>query len=366
MKDSRVLISAGGTGGHIFPALAIANNLKERGWNIHWVLGGALAKKINLEHNFDFTEIKMSGINNNTFYEKSIVVLKLLYFTIASLKVIYRIKPKVVISFGGYTSAPVGLAATLLRTPLIIHEQNCIAGKVTRLLHLFSHKSLISFKPTIGIDGDKQIYVGNPLRKKLVDTSKKTSVKKNEGKLKILVLGGSQGSMALNQIVANSLPFMFQQQKIEFVHQCGISHMQTLLSLYKKHGLNDKTDGFKLVDFIQSIGKTYQWASLAIARAGAMTLSELALFSLPAILIPLPSAANGHQLKNAQYYSERKCAIVMDQKACNTKKIIELVDSFCSPAGREKLRLMSENIAKLATPNATTNFINLISTIVAK
>lgn len=351
-----LFIAAGGTGGHIFPALAIAQEYMKKGWKVHWVLSGSLAKKMVHEHGIEFTHIAMTGLQLHTWIEKIKVGMKLIYFTLVSLTIIAKHKPQATIAFGGYTSAPIGLATIIARVPLIIHEQNTVAGKVTKLLTRFANITTTSFEQTRGLSSKNTIHVGNPIRKELLKSIESDTQSSKDG-LKILVLGGSQGALSLNNAITTILPKLLLRDSVELVHQCGSSHFSELLSQYQLSGIRQNNNRFRLVDFVNNLASLYNWAHLAVARAGAMTLSELALFGVPVILIPLPTSADNHQLINAQYFQKKGGATVIEETKQTGENLLQAIDTFCDEEGKARLKTMNKLMKQLAKPFATENII---------
>jgi UDP-N-acetylglucosamine--N-acetylmuramyl-(pentapeptide) pyrophosphoryl-undecaprenol N-acetylglucosamine transferase len=321
-----LLVMAGGTGGHIFPGIAVADELKAKGWKIHW-LGTAdrMEAKIVPEHGYDISFISISGLRGKKLSTMFVMPFKLLRSLIQARRVIKTVKPDVVLGMGGYASAPGGLAAWISNIPLIVHEQNAAAGLSNRLLARIASKICCAF-PNAFVSGVDAEVVGNPLRasigqqetlSKLVGQNEKTS--KN-----ILIVGGSLGAQVLNEVIPGSFAHLVSaDDNFSIWHQTGAGKKEQVIASYSEHGLS--TDKIKVSEFIKDIAAAYQWADIVICRAGALTVSELAMAATPAIFVPLPHAVDDHQTKNALYLVKREAAKLLPQDKLNKESITALI-----------------------------------------
>lgn len=319
-----LLVMAGGTGGHIFPGIAVAEQLAEQGWNIHW-LGTAKRMEADIvpKHNFNISFINIAGLRNKNWQAWLKLPFKLLQSVWQSLAVIRRVKPDVVLGMGGYASAPGGFAAWLSRTPLVLHEQNAVAGMSNRFLSLFASRVLSAFpgafKP--GIDHE---VVGNPLRRDIVALEQEVPEQPASSK-KVLVVGGSLGAKVLNDTVPQAMK-QIKLQNITVWHQTGKGNQETVCTSYKDFGLPQ--ENIKVTEFIDDMAAAYQWADVVICRSGALTVSELAMAAKPAIFVPLPHAVDDHQTKNARYLVDKKAAKLIPQSEFNGTSLAQMLNSF--------------------------------------
>lgn len=329
-KAKTLLVMAGGTGGHIFPGLAVADELKAQGWHIHW-LGTAdrMEAQIVPEHGYDISFINISGLRGKRLLAMLVMPVKLLQSLIQARRVIKTIKPDVVLGMGGYASAPGGLAAWFSKTPLIVHEQNAAAGLSNRLLACFANKVCCAFPNAFASDIDAEV-VGNPLRAEIgqQDSISKQKVESETDKEKpsrnILVVGGSLGAQVLNEVMPSSFASLASRDEgFSIWHQTGASKQEKVIASYAKHGM--ETDKIKVTEFIKDMAQAYQWADIVICRAGALTVSELAMAATPAIFVPLPHAVDDHQTKNALYLVNRDAAKLLPQRQLNEASITALI-----------------------------------------
>ena len=362
-KGSTLLVMAGGTGGHIFPGLAVADKLKSEGWSIHW-LGTAdrMESEIIPKHGYDISFINISGLRHKSLLTWLKLPFKLMNSLLQAISVINKVKPDVVLGMGGYASAPGGLAAWLMRKPLIIHEQNAAAGLTNRLLSRIASKVCCAF-PGAFKNNKSTVIVGNPLRasigQKAVQSTSENSAKESHN---ILVVGGSLGAQILNETVPSSFAQLVKESSSDKAslpfhirHQTGKGKHTEVINTYNQTGFSNGQ--VVVTEFIDDIASAYQWADVVICRAGALTVSELAMAATPAIFVPLPHAVDDHQVKNAQYLVSRGSAVLIKQPELTsdglTKKLTEL---FSEP---EKLKNMAQSAFAAANIEATTNVANI-------
>ena len=337
-----VLIMAGGTGGHIFPGLAVADELKSRKTPVIWLGGkGGLEARLVPQHGIPLEALPISGVRGKGIATKVFAPLRLLHAIAAAWGVLKLHTPRSVLSMGGYAAAPGGIAAWLARVPLIVHEQNRIPGVTNRLLARFAQRVLTGFADAFP-QGE---WVGNPVRASIVALpSPAVRYARREGPLRLLVLGGSQGAQSLNSALPEVLRRRGARLAVDVRHQCGAKHFEQARNAYMR--ANIEAD---VVPFEDDMAAAYAWADLVICRSGALTLAELAAAGVPAILVPYPSAVDDHQTRNAE-------AMV----AAGGARLVKEGDDFVKRLGaafeeigdRAKLIRMADAARTLAKPFA--------------
>lgn len=323
-KRPMILIMAGGTGGHIFPGVAVADYLVEQGWDVHW-LGTAdrMEAEIVPAQGYAISFVNIAGLRNKGWSSWLKLPFKLAQSVWQSIQVIRQVKPDVVLGLGGYASAPGGLAAWLTTKPLVLHEQNAVAGMSNRYLARLASKVLSAFPgafgPRLGYD-----VVGNPLRSQILAMDNKIPEQPSISK-KVLIVGGSLGAKVLNDIVPQAMK-QIKVQNIQVWHQTGKGNESAVKQSYLDYGLTD--EGIKVTEFIDDMAAAYDWADVVICRAGALTVSELALAAKPAIFVPLPHAVDNHQTKNAMYLVDRGAAKLLPQHEFNGTRLAQMLNSL--------------------------------------
>ena len=337
-----ILIMAGGTGGHIFPGLAVAEYLRLEGWRVHW-LGNPNGMEYELvkKSGFAFEPIIFGGVRGKGLLVKLKLPMNLYRAMWQSFGVMRKIKPTVMLGMGGYVSFPGALVGVLSGIPLVLHEQNSVAGMANKVLSNLARKVLCAFPKALS----KGQWVGNPLRSDLLQLPSPTERYSNRtGVLKVLVVGGSLGASALNETVPKALHLIPQEIRPEVVHQAGSKHLEQLTNNYQTQGVEAQ-----LVPFIENMAEAYCNADLVICRAGAMTISELAACGVPSLLVPFPSAVDDHQTTNAQYLSSVGAAKLIAQKDLTPQILADWLMSL----ERKDLLVMAQNALKQAKPFAT-------------
>jgi len=342
-----LLVMAGGTGGHIFPGIAVADELKTQGWKIHW-LGTAERMEANIvpEHGYDISFINISGLRGKKLLSMLVMPFKLLQSLIQARRVIKAVKPDVVLGMGGYASAPGGLAAWLSKIPLIVHEQNAAAGLSNRLLARIANKVCCAFPNAFASDIDAEV-VGNPLRASIGQQESLSNLSADEQTTKnILVVGGSLGAQILNKVMPSSFAQLVScDEKFSIWHQTGAGNQEAVVASYSEHGLT--IDKIKVSEFIKDMATAYQWADIVICRAGALTVSELAMAATPAIFVPLPHAVDDHQTKNALYLVKCNAAKLLPQIQLNKESITTLISElFDQPETLDNMAKAAYSAAK--------------------
>lgn len=311
----RVLIMAGGTGGHIFPAMAVAEALQAEGYAVSW-LGATRGMENELvpKAGYDFQGLAVSAWQGGGLKRKIIAPFNLASALWQALGVIKRLKPSVVIGFGGYASAPGGLAAILRRVPLVLHEQNGVPGLTNARLSKYARRVLQAFPGTFSGDVD---VVGNPVREAM-RTLPEPAQRGLGGhrRLRLLVMGGSQGAQALNDVVGPAVATLSAGNQPEIWHQAGRNKVESTLAAYRQAGVEAS-----VVEFVDDMPKAYQWADLVICRSGASTVSELASVGLYSLLVPYPWHKDRQQYRNAQWLVDCQGAEVIDQSELTVERL---------------------------------------------
>ncbi|NOT85290.1 MAG: undecaprenyldiphospho-muramoylpentapeptide beta-N-acetylglucosaminyltransferase [Methylococcaceae bacterium] len=335
----RIVIMAGGTGGHVFPALAVAQYCLEKGWEVSWLgTHQGLESRVIPEQGIEIDWLSVAGVRGKGFFSKLTASLGVIKACIQALLVLVRRKPQVVLGMGGFVSGPGGLMARLLGIPLVIHEQNKVPGTTNRLLSKVTDNVLEafegSFKPQV-----KALWTGNPLRKALMNLSK-TADWTNAREFRILIIGGSQGAAILNTTVPDALA---HTPNIAIKHQTGSAMLAEVQAHYSKLGVVAEA-----IAFISDMSAAYEWADMLICRAGAMTISELAAAGKPAVLVPLPNAIDDHQVANAKVLAEAGGAIILLQADLNSSNLLRDIQQV-----QKHNVMMSNNAKKMARLDAT-------------
>jgi UDP-N-acetylglucosamine--N-acetylmuramyl-(pentapeptide) pyrophosphoryl-undecaprenol N-acetylglucosamine transferase len=310
----RIVIMAGGTGGHVFPALAVAQSLTEKGWQVSWLgTHNGLESRVIPEHGIEIDWLSVAGMRGKGLAAKLRAVFMLLKSCLQASRILRRRKPDVVLGMGGFVAGPGGLMAKLLGIPLIIHEQNRIPGTTNRLLARIANRILEAFPGSFKKSVNAKC-TGNPLRKQFLNLP--SSASRQVGpEIRILIVGGSQGAQVLNEIIPEAVA---ELKNVQIKHQTGVSMYEQVKSRYKALGINAEVNAF-----IEDMVSAYQWADMVICRAGAMTVSEIAAIGIPAIFIPLPHAIDNHQVANARYLTDAGAGVCLLQKELNPKILAE-------------------------------------------
>ena len=339
----RIVIMAGGTGGHVFPALAVAEFLKELGWQVSWLgTHKGLESRVVPENGIEIDLLSIAGIRGKGMAAKLVAIVMLFKACVQANKILLKRKPDVVLGMGGYVAGPGGLMARLLGIPLVIHEQNRIPGTTNRLLARISNQVLQAFPNSFSMKVNAK-HTGNPLRKRFLSASEQER-RQIEKEVRILIIGGSQGAQILNNIVPEAIAeFMAINDKlssIQILHQTGDAQISQVKNRYDALSIKAKTFAF-----IEDMVAAYQWADLVICRAGAMTVSEVSAMGLPAIFVPLPTAIDDHQTANARYLSDNGAALLLVQSDLNSEKLAEYIIEILKNAS--KMGIATQRLARL-------------------
>jgi UDP-N-acetylglucosamine--N-acetylmuramyl-(pentapeptide) pyrophosphoryl-undecaprenol N-acetylglucosamine transferase len=338
-----VLIMAGGTGGHIFPGLAVAECLRAQGVPVVWLGAvGGMETKVVPAQRIELHTVAVGGLRGKGIKTRLLAPLMLLGALFASLAVLRQVKPRSVLSMGGYVAGPGGLAAWLLRRPLLVHEQNRVAGFTNRKLAGLAKRVLAGFADVL----PQAEWVGNPVRDAIAALPLPAQrMADRSGRPRLLVLGGSLGARALNLTVPQALAQLTPAQRPEVVHQCGTRGLDEARAAYAKAGVEAQ-----VVAFIEDMAGSYEWADLAVCRAGALTLAELTAAGLGAVLVPFPHAVDDHQTRNAEALVAIGAAVVMQESELDIQILAQRLESLLSD--RRRLLAMAEAARTLAKPDA--------------
>ena len=336
------MIMAGGTGGHVFPALAVADYLAARGWRVVW-LGSRAGMEATLvpRHGHEMAWVRFSGLRGRGLLAKLALPLNLLVAFWQALRALRAHAPDVVLGMGGYIAFPGGMMAAALGRPLVIHEQNSIAGLANRVLAGVADRILVAFPDAL----PRSQLVGNPVRDPIAGVPPPAQrFAGRSGPLRLLIAGGSRGAAALNAIVPQALALLPADARPRVTHQSGTKHLDALRANYAAAGVEADT-----VAFIDDMAPAYADADLAILRAGATTVAELAATGVAAILVPFPSAVDDHQTTNARYLAAAGAAILVQQRDLTPDKLAGILRGLT----REQLLAMAEKARLLGRPDAT-------------
>lgn len=309
--NEQVLIAAGGTGGHVFPALALAKNLRERGYIVSWMgTKAGMEAEIVPAAGFEIDFLRIGGIRGKRIWTKIIAPWRLLKAIWQARQIIRSRKPHIVVGFGGFVSGPAGLAALWQRIPLLIHEQNALPGLTNKWLSRWAQNTYTGF-PNVFSERVRAKYIGNPVRPEIeqIPGPKVRYRNRGQGPLHLLILGGSLGALAINRLMPAALALLPEQPQIEVWHQCGRAHGSLTEKAYAQAGVQARIDLF-----IDDMAQAYAWADLVVCRAGALTISELSVVGVAALLIPFPYAVDDHQYYNAMFLVEHEAAVCCVEK----------------------------------------------------
>lgn len=340
-----LLVMAGGTGGHVFPGLAVADLLASRGWTVVWMGNpDGMEAKLVPARGYEMAWVRFGALRGKGLLRKLLLPLALLSAFWQARRAIRRVQPDVVLGMGGYISFPGGMMASWLNRPLVIHEQNSIAGLANRTLSRLADRIVCGFPDAL----PRGEWAGNPVRPEIArlpapETRYAERGDLAQNPLRVLVLGGSLGAAALNEAVPKGLALLAENERPQVVHQAGEKHLERLVANYAAAGVQAHC-----VAFIDDMAGAYEWADLVICRAGALTVAELAAAGVASILVPYPHAVDDHQTGNARFLSTAGGAILLPQDEL-TPEAVSLIRNYT----RGQLQQMAERARALARPDAT-------------
>ena len=341
--NAPVLIMAGGTGGHIFPGLAVAEALRVQGVPVVWLgADGGMETRVVPTHGITLYTVPVGGLRGKGMKTRLLAPLMLARALLASLSVLRQVKPRSVLSMGGYVAGPGGIAARLSGRPLLVHEQNRVAGYTNRKLAGHARRVLAGFADAL----PNAEWVGNPVRAAIGALPAPTErMAGRTGRARLLVLGGSLGARALNTVLPKALAQLAPGQRPEVLHQCGNRGIDEARDAYAKAGVDAQ-----IVPFIEDMAGTYAWADLAVCRAGALTLAELTAAGLGAVLVPFPHAVDDHQTRNAEALVAAGAAELIQERDLDVQALAQRIEALLENRG--KLIAMAEAARTLAKPDA--------------
>lgn len=338
-----LMVMAGGTGGHVYPAMAVADYLKAQDWNIVWLCTeGGMENRLIADKGYRKAMITMRGVRGKGLLGWLLLPVKLSIALKQAYQAIAQSQPNLVLGMGGFAAFPGGLMAWLLRKPLVIHEQNSIAGLTNKTLAHIAKKVLAAFPSAFG---NKATLVGNPVRSDI--TQVETPAERfndRKGALRLLVVGGSLGAQALNDVLPKALAQIDPENRPEVIHQAGEKHIATLQQNYQAAGVTADAKAF-----INDMAAMYRWADIVICRSGALTVAELSAVGVGSLLVPFPHAVDDHQTWNAHYLSDAGAAVLIPQTEFTVDKAVALLKGLT----REQCLAMAVKARALGKPEAT-------------
>ncbi len=347
----KIMVIAGGTGGHIFPALAVADALTKQGCEVRWLGSSYGMEKKLVPERYPIDYVKVKGLRRNGLLAKLLMPLRMLQAVLRARKIMRAYKPDVVLAMGGYVSAPGGLAARLLKIPLVIHEQNAVAGMTNRFLAKFASTILQAFPDAFpaGIDAKT---VGNPVRESLSSLSSPAErYQQHQGALRVLILGGSQGARAINEQMIAVFRDYPNADALSVWHQAGSLDYDKVKKAYASLNVDAKVEAF-----IDDMAAAYGWADLVVCRAGALTVSEVSAVGVASVFIPYPFAVDNHQYGNAQYLQKADAALLLQQDKMDTPTMLALLQKFA--ASRDDLLVMATKAKEMSKLDAVQQVVD--------
>lgn len=355
LQGRPILIMAGGTGGHVFPALAVARELMARDIPVVWLgTHQGLEARVVPEAGIPMEWISVSGLRGKRFSKWILAPFMLMGAAWQAMRVLVRRNPRAVLGMGGFVTGPGGVMARLLGKPLCIHEQNAIAGMTNRWLSRIASRVMEAFPGSLPVNR-KAILTGNPVRVDIASLpAPEQRMGQRQGAARVLVLGGSLGAQALNEVMPKTLAKIPAARRPLVKHQAGVKNLRQAQALYQDAGLQDQVE---ILPFVEDMAQTYAWADLVICRAGALTIAELTAAGVGAVLVPYPHAVDDHQTRNAQFMVRTGAAILIPQPKLDADALASLLGELI--ADRERLLAMAQAARALAKPDATRNVANI-------
>jgi UDP-N-acetylglucosamine--N-acetylmuramyl-(pentapeptide) pyrophosphoryl-undecaprenol N-acetylglucosamine transferase len=340
-----IMIMAGGTGGHIFPALAVAEHLRGQGWNVIWLgVRGGMEERIIPARGYAMAWVRFAGVRGRGPVAFALLPFNLLVAFWQSARAIFAHRPDMVLGMGGYVSFPGAMMASFLKRPLVIHEQNSIAGLANRVLAKLADRVLTTFPNAFG-EATAVIWTGNPVRQEIVAMSPpENRYASRAGQMRLLVVGGSQGAQALNTVVPEALALISANARPRVLHQAGAGHSDPVSSRYQELGV-----AAEVVPFIDDMAARYAETDLIICRAGATTVAEIAAAGIASVLVPYPHSVDDHQTINARFLADHGAALLIPQRELTAQRLAEVVAGL----NRDRLVGMAQAARAVGRPEAT-------------
>lgn len=361
-SGKRVLLMAGGTGGHVIPGLSLAKSLLSLGAEVEW-LGSerGIENRLVPEAGLTLHKLSISGVRGKGRLSLLKAPFMLLSAVIQANRIFKTFKPDLVVGMGGFAAAPGGLAAYINSVPLLIHEQNAVAGTTNKLLSRFAKQVFTAF-PGVFPSSSKVRVVGNPVRDEIeCIPALDAELVSQKRSLSLLVLGGSLGALALNQTVPKAVSLLVQDYALSIVHQCGEKHLNDTKTAYEP--CLGALSEVSVLPFIDDMGQAYQAADVVICRAGALTVSEVAAAKRPAIFVPYPYAIDDHQSKNADYLVSAKAAIKIEQSELSSENLAAELKTLIE--NKQKIIEMSKSAGEMAKPKAMQSLIHYCAEVLS-
>jgi UDP-N-acetylglucosamine--N-acetylmuramyl-(pentapeptide) pyrophosphoryl-undecaprenol N-acetylglucosamine transferase len=346
-RGKKVMLMAGGTGGHVIPALSLADQFRAEGLDVEW-LGSpqGIENRLVPAAGIPLNCIEVVGLRGKGLLRKLVAPLLILRAVQQAMTILRRFKPDFVVGLGGFASGPGGIAARVLGIPVYIHEQNAVAGMTNRWLSKIARQTYAAFPGAFSATVGAEV-VGNPVRESLLSIPDKTYFdEKYDAKLRVLVIGGSLGAQVFNERMPDALALMTQDQRPDVWHQTGKGKLEATQARYKSLDVSVKSQ-----EFIDDMTGAFDWADLVVCRAGALTVSELAAAGRASVLVPLPIAVDDHQTANARFLVEADAGILLPQKEMGTQVLADLLQQLASDP--KKVLAMGKNARRVARPLAT-------------
>ncbi|MCG7986052.1 MAG: undecaprenyldiphospho-muramoylpentapeptide beta-N-acetylglucosaminyltransferase [Candidatus Thiodiazotropha lotti] len=347
--EPHVMVMAGGTGGHLFPALAVAQWLQNHNCRITWLgSSGGMENRLIPEYGFPIRTLEVKGLRGSGLKRRIMAPWVVSRSLLQAYRLLRQVQPNLVLGMGGFVTGPGGVAARLMKIPLVIQEQNAIPGLTNRILARFANKVFEAFPGSFGAEAQAET-VGNPVRQEIIDLlPPEARFSQRSGPIRLLVLGGSLGARALNQTLPEALALLSREERPLVRHQAGEKLLQETIESYRQQGVEAEIKAFE-----RDMAEAYGWADLVLCRAGALTVTELATAGLGSILVPYPHAVDDHQTHNAQFLVEAGAAQLVQQSDLNAADLAGRLKSLC--ASRESLLQMARAAREQSRADATAN-----------
>jgi UDP-N-acetylglucosamine--N-acetylmuramyl-(pentapeptide) pyrophosphoryl-undecaprenol N-acetylglucosamine transferase len=353
-----LLVMAGGTGGHVMPALAVAEALRSEGWRVVWLgTRAGMEARLAVEKGFEMAWVRVAGVRGKSLLTKLLLPANLLAAFWQAARAIFRERPDVTLGLGGYVAFPGGMMASLFGKPLVIHEQNAVAGLTNRMLACLADRVLLGLPAAFQNSNDKPFpcgkvaseWIGNPVRPEIAALPAPAErFAGRADRLRLLVVGGSLGAQALNELIPQALAKLDAAQRPLVRHQSGAKHLDGLQTYYANAGVEAEC-----LAFITDMAAAYAWADVVICRAGALTVAEIAAAGAAALFIPFPFAVDDHQTANARFLSDAGAAWLMPQSSLSAKSLAD----WLAGLQRDELLARATQARALAKPEATSRVV---------
>lgn len=349
-----LMVMAGGTGGHIYPGLAVADALRARGWKVVWMGNpDGMEARIVPASGYEVAWVRFTALRGKGLLRKLLLPINLLRGFAQAFAQIRRVKPSVVLGMGGYVTFPGGMMAALQGRPVVVHEQNSVAGLANRALARVADRVVTGFPGVL----EKGEWVGNPVRADITAVAPPAArFAARSGPLRVLVVGGSLGAAALNEVMPQALAAMTPEERPVVTHQAGTRQIDALRTAYEAAGVEGE-----LLPFIDDMANRYASADLVICRAGALTVAELAAAGVASVLVPYPHAVDDHQTGNARFLADAGAAVLMPQTELTPHRLAALLRDM----NRERLLAMAEKARACAKPDATVRVADVCARLAA-